>query len=206
MPPGGDDGHLPRLCASRDASPLQQFEDLTRAGDVDAVTARLLAPPAVGGITVPVVIGDKYGSRTVTDILSISPPKGQSSGRRRLKWICICGATGTCLTSSFRQLDPCRECGAKRILDKLGPQVIGTTLPHKQGRPFGVAIGDRRGTRIVTHFVLGGVQTKVGWKCNCGRVGISDGGDFKKSSICKSCLGSYSNTRASAGEGNGSVP
>ena len=71
--------------------------DPTRAGDVDAVTARLLAPPAVGGITVPVVIGDKYGSRTVTDISSISPPKGQSSGRRRLKWTCICGATGTCL-------------------------------------------------------------------------------------------------------------
>jgi hypothetical protein len=138
----------------------------------------------MGGVTVPIAIGDKYGSRTVT---AIRPLEGQASGRRRLEWICICGATGDCLTSSFRQLDACKECEAKRILDELGPQVIGTTLPHKQGRPFGLAIGDRKGTRVVTHFVLGGVQTKVGWKCECGRVGISDGGDFKGSYRCKTC-------------------
>jgi hypothetical protein len=144
----------------------------------------------MGGITVPIAVGDKYGSRTVVSIL---PLKGQSSGRRRLEWTCICGATGDCLTSSFRQLDPCKECEAKRILDALGPQVVGTTLPRVRGRPFSLAIGDRRGTRVVTHFVLGSVQTKVGWKCNCGRVGITDGGDFKKSFICKTCLGSYSN-------------
>jgi hypothetical protein len=100
----------------------------------------------MGGITVPVAIGDKYGSRTVTAIL---PLKGQSSGRRRLVWTCVCGATGNCLTSSFRQLDPCKECEARRILDALGPQVIGTTLPCVQGRPFCLAIGDRRGNAIV---------------------------------------------------------
>ena len=143
----------------------------------------------MGGITIPLAIGDRYGSRTVTAIL---PLKGQSSGRRRIEWTCICGATGNCLTSSFRQLDTCKECEAKRILAEPGSQL--TAVPHKQGRPFSLAIGERRGTRVVTHILPGlGIQTKVGWKCDCGRIGISDGSDFKKSFQCKTCNGSYTN-------------
>lgn len=56
-----------------------------------------------------------------------------------------------------------------------------------------MAIGDRRGHALSPIFVRGGVQTKVGWKCDCGRVGISDGGDFKKSFKCKTCNGGYTN-------------
>lgn len=145
----------------------------------------------MGGVTVPVAIGDQYGSRTVTVVLSL---KGQSSGRRRLEWTCICGATGTCLTSSFRQPDTCKECEAKRMLAE--PSSQQTAVPHTRGRPFSLAIGDRRGTRIVTHILPGlGIQTKVGWRCDCGRVGISDGSDFKKSYQCKTCLGGYSNAQ-----------
>jgi hypothetical protein len=47
----------------------------------------------------------------------------------------------------------------------------------------------------VTHFVLGGVQTKVGWKCDCGRIGISDGSDFKRSFRCRTCVGGETNAK-----------